>query len=322
MDATVCVGTAGMSVWFSDDRGETWTRPYSESGLYLESRVWSLADHPDRPGEVLAGTDLGLYRARLAEKAWTHVPSPMDDRQIWSLAMAPWDPDLMVAGTQPAGIFRSTDGGRTWSEAKGTFAEACIFVHKPRVTQILFDPEVRGRVWCGIEIDGIHRSDDGGASWTKVAGEGLVSEDIHGICITTEGGRRLWAATNKGFHVSTDDGATFTFRKLDAPSQYTRSVLTAADGEGTMYLTSGNGPPGDDGRLLRSTDHAETWVDVGLPGKLNSTPWCVAAHKADPKLLFCASNLGQLFRSTDGGATWTKLARELGEVRTILWAPR
>ena len=89
-----------------------------------------------------------------------------------------------------------------------------------------------------------------------------------------------------------------------------------------MYLTSGNGPPGDTGRLLRSTDHAETWTDAGLPGTLNSTPWCVATNKADPSLLFCASNLGQLFRSTDGGATWTKLARELGEVRDILWAPR
>src|SRR3546814_17302247 len=79
----------------------------------------------------------------------------------------------------------------------------------------------------------------------------------------------------------------FTFRPLDAPSQYTRSVLTAADGEGTMYLTSGNGPPGDSGRLLRSTDRAETWRDAGLPGTPNSPPWCVPPHRADPNLLFC-----------------------------------
>src|SRR3546814_14011553 len=87
----------------------------------------------------------------------------MDDMQIWALATAPWDPDLILAGTQPAGLFRSTDGGRSWAAAEGAFAQECIFVHKPRVTQILFDPEVRGRVRCGIEIDGIHRSDDGGA---------------------------------------------------------------------------------------------------------------------------------------------------------------
>ncbi len=46
MDTRLCVGTCGMSVWFSDDLGESWTRPYSESGLYLEARVWALSWHP------------------------------------------------------------------------------------------------------------------------------------------------------------------------------------------------------------------------------------------------------------------------------------
>jgi hypothetical protein len=47
MQEDLFVGTAGTSVWFGRDRGETWTRPYSESGLYIEARVWALSVHPD-----------------------------------------------------------------------------------------------------------------------------------------------------------------------------------------------------------------------------------------------------------------------------------
>jgi len=131
----------------------------------------------------------------------------------------------------------------------------------------------------------------------------------------------LWAAANKGLHVSADEGGKFEHRVLDAPAQYTRSILARADGDGTLFLTNGNGPPGDGGRLLRSRDQGEQWEIVPFPGSLNSTLWCMAVNPADPALIFAASNLGQLFRSKDGGDSWTRLERELGEVRSIAWVP-
>ena len=97
--------------------------------------------------------------------------------------------------------------------------------------------------------------------------------------------------------------------------------MPRADGDATVFLTNGNGPPGSTGRLLRSTDHGALWQDAKLPGELNSTPWTVATHPSNPKLIFVCSNLGQLFRSTDGGETWTKLPREFGEVRSTIWQP-
>lgn len=322
MKPVLCVGTAGMSIWFSDDLGETWARPYSESGLYLEARCWALASHPARPGRALAGTDFGIYEGELAARVWRHVPSPMDGAQVWALAIAPHAPDLVLAGTQPAGIFRSTDGGRSWSAASAAFAESCVFVHRPRITGIVWDPVRPGTAWCGVEIDGVHRSDDGGRTWTKVAGAGLASEDVHGLCVLDAGGgkRRILATTNKGLHESHDDGATFELRPLASPWQYTRTVKPRADGA-MLFLTNGNGPPGDDGRLLVSRDGGATWGEGGLPGKLNSTVWDVATHPADPALLLAVTNLGQLFRSTDGGGSWTKLRRELGEVRCAIWTP-
>ena len=317
---TLCVGTAGTSVWFSRDLGETWDRPYTESGLYLEARVWALSAHPDRPGEVLAGTDSGVYRWSEAQRRWSHLPSPFDAACTWALAQDPHDADVIVAGTHPAALYRSDDGGQTWRKLDVKLADECVFVGIPRVTQVIFDPEIRDTLWAGVEIDAVHRSRDGGRTWDRLD-SGLVSGDVHGVAVVRDGARTIFATTNKGLHRSSDEGQTWSFQSLDSPWQYTRTIMARADGDATLFLTNGNGPPGSTGRLLRSVDHGSTWQDVGLPGQTNSTPWCIASHVSDPNIVFTVTNLGQIFRSLDGGQTWTKLIREFGEVRSMLLMP-
>src|ERR1044072_5965771 len=49
MTPRLYIGTAGLSVWYSDDLGETLHRFWGTSGLYSETRVWALASHPARP---------------------------------------------------------------------------------------------------------------------------------------------------------------------------------------------------------------------------------------------------------------------------------
>jgi photosystem II stability/assembly factor-like uncharacterized protein len=199
-------------------------------------------------------------------------------------------------------------------------AEECIFVGIPRVTQVIFDPEIRDTLWAGVEIDAVHRSRDGGRTWDRLD-SGLVSGDVHGVAVVRHGERTIFATTNKGLHRSSDEGQTWTFQSLDSPWQYTRTIMARADGDDTLFLTNGNGPPGSTGRLLRSVDHGASWQDVGLPGQTNSTPWCIASHASDPSIVFTVTNLGQIFRSLDGGQSWTKLIREFGEVRSMVLVP-
>jgi photosystem II stability/assembly factor-like uncharacterized protein len=319
MTPRLYIGTAGLSVWYSDDLGETLNRFWGTSGLYSETRVWALVAHPARPGTLLAGTDSGVYRLDTASGRWTHLRSPMDDLCIWSLAQSPHDPDLILAGTRPPGIFRSTDGGATWARAKAPLPETCPAVLQPRVTKIQFDPDDPKLVWAGLEIGGVWRSDDGGASFER-ASDGLVSDDIHDVTVVRNGARLLYATTNMGLHVSRDDGGSWELKVLDSPAQYTRGIGQRADDNGFMLLCNGDGPPGSWGKLMRSRDHGAHWEDARI-GALESSAWCVATNPADPDLIFMATALGQYFRSTDGGETWVPLPRRLTETRALAWVP-
>jgi photosystem II stability/assembly factor-like uncharacterized protein len=313
-------GTAGHSAWFSDDLGQSWVHPNSHSGMYLEARVWGFACHPATPERLFAATDMGAFRWDEAPARWAHLPSPMPD--VWAIAVDPANADVLIAGTRPAGFWRSTDAGATWAAtpAPGISSFSTQNMGPTRVTQILFDPVDDGTVWAAVEIGSIFVSRDRGLTWAE-RGKGLVSGDVHGLAVLAlpGGGKAMLATTNRGLHRSEDDGANWVLQDLPAPWPYTRGVTPRADGSGVVFLGSGNGPPGNDGFLLRSRDYGRHWEDAGLPGAVNSTVWCIATDAADPMLVLACTNLGEVFRSRDGGERWTRLPHQFGELRALLW---
>ncbi len=332
------VATNGLSVWKSDDFGTTIARMGSGTDLYSGSQVWALASHPSAPRFVLAGTDSGLYRLDRAGNRFTHIPSPMDqERLVTAIAFAPDDPDTILVGTQPSALYRSHDGGRSWNRIETAIKRFTSsgfhgsdrpgfaddggrhgVKHWTRVTQVAFDPDDPAHAWAGVEIDGAWASSDGGRSFTRVT-QGLETDDIHGFCALAGG--PLLATTNAGLHVSRDKGRSWTFRPINSPWQYTRSILERPDRHGVMFMTNGNGPPGTAGRLFRSRDRGAEWHAVELPGAVESSLYFLAAHPADPRLLYAAASLGQLWRSDDGGDNWVALKARLPEIRALLWVP-
>ena len=212
----------------------------------------------------------------------------------------------------------STPGARLI--APGVIPASDVNAGPTRVTQILFDPVDDGTVWAAVEVGGIYRSKDRGESW-EYKDKGLVSGDVHGLAVVKPpgGGKVLLATTNRGLHRSEDDGETWALQEIPSPWPYTRSVVPRADGSGVVFLANGNGPPGNDGFLLRSRDYGRTWENARLPGPIESTVWCVATNTADPMLVFVCTNLGELFRSTDGGESWTRLPHLFGELRALHW---
>ena len=325
------VGTNGLSVWESADLGETLSRMGSGMGMYSGSQVWSLAAPHGRSDVLYAGTNSGIYRLDVAAKRWSHLASPMDNLLVTAIAFSPHDPQRVFAGTQPAGLFASDDGGATWRRMEtamkpyatigfqGAVTEGAAVKHWCRVTQILFDARDPDTAWAGVEIDGAWRTQDGGETWQRVK-QGFITEDIHGFAAASRSDR-LFATTEAGLHESRDGGSTFAFRNIPSQWQYVRSLVERPDRKGVLFLTNGDGAPGANGRLWRSRDYGETWEDARLPGPIESSLYFLAVNRADSNLVFAAATLGQLYRSTDGGETWTALRRRLSEIRCLLWLP-
>ena len=328
------VATNGLSVWTSNDLGQTLIRTGTGRGMYSGSQVWALAPRAPATGELLAGTNSGIYCLDRTGTRWTHLPSPMDDQQlVTAIAVSPHNPDVILAGTQPSALYRSDDGGKTWRNLNlpmkpytnvgfegAVTAETSQVKHWTRVTQILFDPKDRNLAWAGVEIDSLWRSTDGGERWERVT-QGLENDDIHGLAVTHHGGRKLFATTYGGLHTSSDGGASFTLQKVDSPWVYMRSIVERPDGTGVIFMTNGDGPPGSHGRLYRSRDNGAHWEDTRLPGEVESSCYFLAVNATDPNLIFAAATLGQLYRSTDGGETWTGIKRRLSEIRALAWLP-
>ena len=109
-------------------------------------------------------------------------------------------------------------------------------------------------------------------------------------------------------------------RPIDSAWQYTRSIAERPDGTGVMFMTNGDGPPGTPAACSAAAITGRLG-GCGLPGEVESSAYFLATNPADPKLIYAAATLGQIYRSTDGGESWMGLKRRLGEIRALAWLP-
>jgi photosystem II stability/assembly factor-like uncharacterized protein len=86
-------------------------------------------------------------------------------------------------------------------------------------------------------------------------------------------------------------------------------------------LSFGDFTPGTSGALAETEDFGKSWKLLPLPVEPNSTMWTFGINADDPSIVFAASRYGYLYRSDDGGASWSKLRRELSEIAAVCWLP-
>jgi photosystem II stability/assembly factor-like uncharacterized protein len=312
------VGTIGEGLWRSTDGGAKFVRACD--GMFVECHVRALAVHPNDARILYLGSESGLYRSDDGAGNWRCLDSPINGLQVWSILLLPHDPDTILVGTCPSRLFRSGDGGRTWTEAQADIVQECPRIMHTRVTVLAADPTDRDTVWAGIEIDGLRRSRDRGRTWQRV-GRGLSSQDIHGLALVPGG--RMLASTNNDLNASNDRGETWQPLAIGGvlPWPYCRGMTQLCYRPEVILMGNGDAPPGTIGVVARSADAGATWREARMPGRANSTVWTFAVHPADPTLVYAASVSGEVYRSTDGGERWEKLPREFGEVRALAWAP-
>ncbi len=317
---TICVGTVGSGAWISPDGGESWKRAGKD--LWNESRVFGMTVHPAEPRTIFAGANDGIYCSRDGGQSFDHLPSPMDNLDVWKIAIDPVNPDIIFAGTRPAALFRSEDGGANWQKLAADIAAECPNVRIPRVTALTVDPSDHRVVWAGIEVDGVQRSTDGGNSWSRIKGD-LYDPDIHDIAVTVNGGTTVLTTTPGEIFASHDRGESW--QGLGVRDQfrlrYCRHLAQKADDPATLFCATGNGAAGDAGAIERSKDAGKSWQGVSLPDEPNSPIWAFATHAADPGLILACSHYGELYATSSAGDSWKKLRREFTEIRALSWVP-
>lgn len=253
-----------------------------------------------------------------AEPTWTLLG--LDQYGVDALAINPTTPTTLVAGT-PSGVFRSTNGGASWSQA------STGMVSGP-VEALAFNPLNPSILFAGTTNDllghlgGVFRSTNGGDSWSGLdlgvpAGTIL---NVHSLAISPTDPQIVFAGTDTGLYRTLDGGASWSSITVGTSAQ---GVITFVSFD---PVTPGRVYTSLDG-IHRSDDNGTTWVPLGNAPTGSSL---LAISPTDPTTIYLTAmrnppdpELG-VYRSTNGGATFQIADSGLGNlhVTSLLADPR
>jgi uncharacterized repeat protein (TIGR01451 family) len=311
------------------------------------------------------GAQGGLWRYDPGTQEWTALTDGLPTLSVGAVAIAPSNENIIYLATGEAdlsgdsyfgdGIWKSTDGGDSWTHVSGSKFNAAS------VSRLLVDPTNANKIYVATirgrggarrvspptnQVWGVYRSDDGGSSWLLLKG---TTDPNHGATDLefdpTRPGALFATFWNDGIYRSgTDQGGWQNITKKLAQAinikpnfSATRfSIATAKVGNKTRVYAGFDWSNATNGvhrssRLFRSDDDGEHWTQLpfGTPGDADSVlNYCdiqctydnvVEVDPSNPDIVYAAGEytytnspqLGGVYTSTDGGATWKTLGVDL-----------
>ena len=322
--------------WISERFGTGWGEPGISLGVAPKNPDICYRTDDGRTMRTLDGGNTwdAVYSHRLADQ--TYTTTGLDVTTNYGVFFDPFDPRRVFIAYTDIGLFRSEDGGQSWTSSTEGVPRRWLNT----TYWITFDPTVKGRVWGVMSYvhdlprpkmwrrtspdrydGGVCISDDGGKTW-RPASEGMPPTAATHILLdpTSPVGARVLYVTcfGKGVFKSVDGGKTGALRNQGLPDAEPFAWRLARDKDGVLYLIvarrSEDGSFGNaqDGALYRSRDGAEHWEKIALPKGLNG-PNGLAIDPKDPKRLYLAAwgrnepegaVDGGIFVSEDGGSSW------------------
>ncbi|HWQ34280.1 MAG TPA: glycoside hydrolase [Blastocatellia bacterium] len=304
-------------------------------GPFRAGRTVGAVGIPNQPNVFFIGVNNGgVWKTTDAGRTWQPIFDDQPTGSIGDLAVAPSNPDIIYVGSGEGlplrpdlsvgdGVYKSTDGGRTWRHMGLRDGQ--------QIGSVIVDPKDPNRVFvavCGHPFGpnqerGVFRSLDGGETWQKVlyrdentgaiqvefdpSNPQIVYADLYEVRHGPwENGQ--WQGPGSGLYKSTDGGTTWR--------QLTRGLPTFEQGLGRIgfgiarsnpqiiYATVDANP--QVGGIYRSDDAGESWRRVSNDQRTwgrGSDFAEIRPHPKNPEIVFVANTAS--YKSTDGGKTWT-----------------
>jgi hypothetical protein len=299
----------------STNSGGSWTAV--NTGLN-DTTVQALAINPHRPSTLYAGTyQSGVFKTTNSGASWSAVNTGFTDLGGGALAIDPHTPSTLYTGTGN-GVFRSTNSGGAWNITN--FPGVPIF--DPHTPSTLYAGVCALDTWeAGACLGGVFKSTDSGASWTTI-NTGLPDRGVSALVIDPVTPSTLYVGvlpqctpvpfdgqvcSGAAVFKSTDSGANWEAADAGLPvneSGVSTSVtLLAIDPvmPSTLYAQIMSCGPNCGEAVYQSTNSGSSWTLLSDLGYVEA----LAVDPIAPSTLYAGTSPGGVFRSTDGGASWS-----------------
>ncbi|HEV3153969.1 MAG TPA: hypothetical protein VGZ02_09215 [Candidatus Baltobacteraceae bacterium] len=321
-------------------------------GPYIGGRVVAVAGVASIPNLFYMGAvQGGIWRSTNYGQNWENISDgqlPRAANSIGALAVAPSNPRILYAGTGESdirqdfetgeGIYKSTDAGKTWHYAglRETHTTASLAVD-PRNPNIVYAASL-GHAFKPNSARGLFKTTDGGKTWSRIlfvddrTGANSVSMDPHNPNVLYvsmwQEQRTPWTLVSggpgSGLYKTTDGGAHW--RKISSNPGFARGPL----GKIGVSVSGGNSRvvyaivQAHDGGVFRSSNGGATWKHVNAEWKLRQRAFYYMAIYADPVRtnVAYAPQVDGVFKTVDGGKTWSALSAGGGDHHIIWINPR
>ncbi len=323
--------------------------------------TFSYAFQDERTKNIWACGDLGhwgqkLYVLKKGESNWVEKTVPKYPENEWikegkpavmkylwvMVAGAKSTPNHLYIGTEPGGLFESTDGGENFSLVKGLWDHPSRLKDwmgggkdNPGIHSVIIDEKNPLKISVGISCAGFFRTIDGGKNW-RAMNKGVtadfmpnpnieVGQDTHLVTSSPSNTKVLWQQNHCGIFRSVDDGENWVkISQVNGPADFGFPITVDEKDENVAYVVplaaDQNRAPVNNALCVSKTeDGGKSWKELrkGLPQK-----HCydvVLRHGMDIQgsALIMGSTTGNLYASIDAGENWFQLSSTLPPIYSV-----
>ena len=285
-------GEQGGNIYKTEDAGISWKLLKTINGA---GRI-SISVDPKNPSVIYAGAEyVGFFKSVDGGTNWNMQNTGLANSRILCLKVDPTNPQNIYLGTiwyenQSGGIFKSTDGGQTWTSV----------LTSGDIWSIEIDPKKPNNAYAGLNCCGVYKTVNGGATWERIDAEVFFQD----IAINPVDTNILYAGTNGGgVYKSIDAGKTWRESSLGINDVDAEGFAIDPKNIDTFYVAIW------ESGFYKTTDGGKTWERKNN-GLNNLHVSKIFIDPLDSKVLYVLTGCGGLYKTIDSGNTWTYLSND------------